>query len=146
MALRRLKLSMHRDHAMEATRVSIGKSKLVYVLVADKKLRYELGKSRIVYIGTTKKGTSRIAQSVAARAEDILGIRGVRSFHARVITCRPRRRVKTWHQLERALLLKFKEMFGEVPTCNTQGKRMRRSKEFNYFAENGVQLLIEELS
>lgn len=55
MALRRLKLSMHRDHAMEATRVSIGKSKLVYVLAADKKIKYDLGKSRIAYIGTTKK-------------------------------------------------------------------------------------------
>ena len=146
MPLRRLKLSMHRDHAMEATRLSVGKSKLVYVLVADKKLKYELGKSRIAYIGTTKKGTARIAQSVAARAEHILGIRGVRAFHARVITCRPRKKVKTWHQLERALLLTFKDMYGEVPTCNTQGKRMRRSKEFNYFAEKGVRLVIEELS
>ena len=126
--------------------MSVGKSKLVYVLVADKKLKYELGKSRIAYIGTTKKGTARIAQSVAARAEHILGIRVVRAFHARVITCRPRKKVKTWHQLERALLLTFKDMYGEVPTCNTQGKRMRRSKEFNYFAEKGVRLVIEELS
>jgi hypothetical protein len=137
---------MHRDHAMEVTRVTLGKSKLVYVLVADKKIKYELGKSRIVYIGTTKNGTTRIAQSVAARGEDILGIRGVRAFHARVITCRPRKNVKTWCQLERALLLKFKEMYGEVPICNTQGKGMRRSMEFNYFSETGVSVVIEELS
>lgn len=146
MALPRIKLSLHRDHAMEATRVSIGKLKLVYILVAEKKLKYSKGKSRIAYIGTTKKGTARIAQSVAARAEDILGLWGVRSFHARVVTCKPRKNVKTWHQLERALLLKFKELFGEVPVCNTQGKNMRRAKEFNYFAENGVRLVIEELS
>jgi len=60
--------------------------KLVYVLIADKRLKYKLGKSRIAYIGTTKKGSSRIAQSMAARAEDVLSIHGVRSFHARVIT------------------------------------------------------------
>ena len=146
MALRRIKLSLHREHAMHATRVSIGKSKLVYVLVADKKLKYASGKSRIAYIGTTKKGTSRIAQSVATRAEDILGIRGVRSFHARVVTCRPRKHVKTWHYLERGLIIKFREMFGEIPMCNTQGKNMKRAKEFAYFADNGLQLVLEELS
>lgn len=146
MALRRIKLSLSRDHAMHATRVSIGKSKLVYVLVADKKLKYAEGKSRIAYIGTTKKGTARIAQSVAARADDILGIRGVRSFHARVITCRPRRNVKTWHYLERALLIKFKELFGEIPACNSHGKNMKRGKEFDYFADHGLEQVIEELS
>lgn len=146
MALRRIKLSLNRDHAMHATRVSIGKSKLVYVLVADKKIKYAEGKSRIAYIGTTKKGTSRIAQSVAARADDILGIRGVRSFHARVITCRPRRNVKTWHYLERALLIKFKALFGEVPACNSHGINMKRGKEFDYFANHGLDLIIEELS
>lgn len=146
MALRRIKLALHRDHALEATRVSSGKSKLVYILVADKKIRYESGKSRIAYIGTTEKGNARIAQSVAFRADDIFSIRGVRSFHARVITCKPRRKVKTWRQLERALILTFKEMFGEVPHCNTHGKKMTRSKEFNYFSEHGCKLVLEELS
>ena len=146
MALRRIRLSLHREHAMHATRVSIGKAKLVYVLVADKKLHYASGKSRIAYIGTTKKGSSRIAQSVATRAANILGITGVRSFHARVVTCRPRKRVKTWHYLERGLLITFKEMFGEVPWCNIHGKNIKRAKEFTYFAETGLRLVIEELS
>jgi hypothetical protein len=146
MTLRRIKLSLHRDPALELTRVSVGKAKLVYVLIADKKIRYELGKSRIAYIGTTEKGSERIAQSVAARADDILSIRGVRSFHARIITCSPRRKVKNWRQLERALLIKFREMFGEVPYCNSHGKRMKRAKEFGYFAETGIELALEELS
>ncbi|WP_420008413.1 hypothetical protein [Xanthomonas sacchari] len=146
MALRRIKLSLNRDPAMHATRVSIGKAKLVYILVADKKLKYVGGKSRIAYIGTTRKGTSRIAQSVAARADVILSIRGVRSFHARIVTCRPRRKVKTWHYLERALLITFKEMFGEVPACNSHGSNMKRGKEFDYFADYGLELVIEELS
>ena len=82
---RRLRLSLKRDEALRATRVSIGKQKLVYVLVADKRLRYPKGRSRIAYIGTTKKGVTRIAQSVAKRAEDILSLHGVRTFHARVV-------------------------------------------------------------
>ena len=52
---RRLSLSLKRDHALQATRVSIGKSKLVYLLIADKRLKYKDGKSRIAYIGTTKR-------------------------------------------------------------------------------------------
>jgi hypothetical protein len=146
MALRRIKLSLHRDHAMHATRVSIGSFKLVYVLVADKKIKYDDGKSRIAYIGTTSRGQARIAQSIAFRAEDILGIRGVLSFHARVVTCRPRRHVKTWHYLERGLLIKFREMFGEVPYCNSHGVNMKRGKEFDYFADAGLKLVLEELS
>lgn len=146
MALRRIKLSLHRGHALELTRVSVGKAKLVYALITDKKIKYDLGKSRIAYIGTTEKGNARIAQSVAARAEDIFDIRGVHAFHARIITCRPRKNVKTWRQLERALLIKFKEMYGEIPYCNTQGKNISRFKEFKYFAEAGVQATIEELS
>lgn len=146
MTLRRIKLTLHRDHAIQATRVTIGKSKLVYVLVADKKIKYKLGRSRIAYIGTTRIGGPRIAQSVAARAEDILRLYGVRSFHARVITCKPRRNVQTWRFLERALLIVFKETFGSVPTCNSHGKSMRRSKEFEFFADNGLAHVIAELS
>jgi hypothetical protein len=143
---KRIKLSLKRDHALEATRVSIGKSKLVYVLIADKRLKYPKGKSRIAYIGTTKKGAARIAQSVAGRAEAILGLRGVRSFHARVITCRPRRNVKTWMKLERALLVVFKENFGSVPECNSHGSKMKERDVFRIFSRGGVTAVIEELT
>ena len=63
---KRLKLSLKRDPALQATRGSVGKSKLVYVLVADEPLKYAYGRSRIAYIRTTKTGVGRIAQSVAA--------------------------------------------------------------------------------
>ena len=58
---RRLSVQLHRDHAIEATRIAVGRRKLVYVLVADKTLRYASGKSRVVYIGTTQNGASRVA-------------------------------------------------------------------------------------
>ncbi len=132
-AKRRLSVSLKRDPAMTATRVSVGNQKLVYVLVADHRIRYESGRSRIAYIGTTQNGASRIASSIAARAPDILAIHGVRSFTARIVTCQPRQNVKTWRVLERALLLAFRAQFGEVPACNTQGKRMRERDEFDWF-------------
>jgi hypothetical protein len=144
--VRRLKLSLKSAPALQATRVTIGKSKLVYVLVADKPLNYMYGRSRIAYIGTTKKGVDRIAQSVAARAEDILSLHGVRSFEARVVTCKPRRKVETWKKLERAMLLKFREAFGEVPECNSKGKKMKESDEFRYFGSAGVKKVIDKLS
>lgn len=143
---RRLRLSLKRDEALRATRVSVGKNKLVYVLLADKKLRYPKGKTRVAYIGTTKKGMSRIAQSVSTRAEDILSIRGVRQFHARIITCPPRQRVKTWHKLERALLMQFRIIYGDVPYCNSHGTRMKETDEFEYFRRSAVVDVIEELA
>jgi len=146
MAIRRLRSSLKRDEGLRASRVLIGKSRLVYVLIADKRLKYKDGKSRIAYIGTTKKGMSRIAQSIAARAEDILSLRGVYSFHARIITCGRRQNVKTWHKLERALLLAFKERYGEVPRCNSHGKRMKITDEFRYFRRTGIFNLIDELT
>jgi len=143
---RRMPVSIKREPALRATRVSIGKLKLVYVLVADKRLKYPKGKSAIAYIGTTKHGLRRVAASAAKRAEQILGLRGVRSLAARVVTCQPRQRVKTWRVLERALLLKFKERFGATPKCNTHGKRMKERDEFEYFRARRILNVLEELS
>jgi len=142
----RLQISLKRDEALRATRVTIGKEKLVYVLVADKRLRYPKGKSRIAYIGTTKKGVARIAQSVAVRGEKILKLNGVRTFHARIITCNPRQNVETWKKLERGLLLCFRDTFGKVPECNKTGKRMRPKDEFDLFVKKRITNIIDELS
>lgn len=146
MPLRRLPLSLTRDHAIEATRVSIGKLKLVYVLVADKRISYGKYKSRVVYIGTTKNGAARIAGSVAARAEVIPGLRGVRKFHARIVTCAPRQHVKTWRLLERALILEFKALHGCIPTCNTHGARFKERNEFKVFSRKRIRGILEDLA
>lgn len=42
-------------------------SDLVYILVANRPLKYEKGSSRIAYIGRTNKGVSRIAESAAKK-------------------------------------------------------------------------------
>jgi hypothetical protein len=143
---KRLRVSLKRDEALRATRVTIGKMKLVYLLIADKRLKYKTNKSRIAYIGTTKKGVERIAQSVAFRADGILSLPGVHSFHVRIVTCKPRKNVKTWMKLERALLLCFRERFGKVPLCNSHGSRMKVTDEFRYFAKTAIMNVIEDLS
>jgi hypothetical protein len=48
--------------------------------------------------------------------------------------------------LERALLVLFRETYGEVPKCNSHGKKMGRRKVFNYFHERGVRNVLEELA
>jgi len=146
LAKRRAHVSLKRDPALEASRGSIGREKLVYVLISDKKLSYKVGRSRIAYIGTTKKGLARVAQSVATKADEILGNRGILKLHARIVTCRPRQRVKMWLKLERALLLEFREMYDEVPKWNSHGKKMKVVDEFEYFSKSRVRRIIEDLS
>ena len=143
---RRINVSIKRDPALHATRVSVGKSKLVYVLVTDKRLEYPLGKSRIAYIGTTKRGLRRVATSAARHADQILSLRGVRSFVARVVTCQPRQRVRTWLVLERALLLAFRERYGSQPKCNSHGKRIKVRDEFEYFRRKRLVEILDEIS
>ena len=144
--VRRLNLRLKKEHALEVTRMAIGSEKLVYVLLANKKFSYPHGrKSHIAYIGTTKKGVAHIAGSAAERAQEILSLHGVNKVTARVVTCAPRRRVKTWHKLERALMLQFRAEYGSVPKCNTQGKRLIEADEFEYFSRDAVRKTVQKL-
>jgi len=118
--LKKLRISLKRRAALSADRILLAGPKLAYVLVADKKLQYKTGRSRVVYIGTTKNGKGRVAESVATRAEEILRLHGVLGFEARIVTCTARQNVKSWHKLEMALILVFREMFGETPKVQRQ--------------------------
>ena len=142
---KRLTISLKPIYAMQVTRVSIGKKKLVYAILVNKALKYPWGRSRIVYIGTTEKGVARIAQSVAARAQRVLSLHGVREFIVRIITCPPRPNVKTWQKLERALLLVFRHKYGALPKCNTQGKKMKQRDEFRYFSRDRLEKVLDML-
>ena len=143
---KRLTVTLKKKPAMQVTRVSVGKKKLVYVLVAQKPLKYRYGRSRVAYIGTTKRGMARIAQSVAARAEDVLNLYGVREFQVRILTCAPRAGVDTWVKLERALLLVFREKYGALPKCNMAGKNMREDRDFIYFKRDRLRGLLDALA
>jgi hypothetical protein len=145
--LKRLKLSLKPSPAIEVTRVAIGNQKLVYVLIANKKFAYAHGKkSAVAYIGTTKNGVTRVAGSAAERAEEILGLHGVTSVSARILTCKPRKNVKTWRKLERALLLAFRAEYGSVPKCNSHGKHMVETDEFAYFSRDAVRRIVGKLA
>ncbi len=143
--LRRSTVALQRGYAMHVNRLS-GHIKLVYAILIDKKYKYENGRSRIVYIGTTKNGFSRVAQSAAAWADDIFQLRGVKEFEVRIITCRPRRNLKTWRILERALLLQFREIYGEIPAANTQGKNITEKNEFKVFSRRRIHRILEDLT
>ena len=71
--------------------------------------------SRIAYIGETTTGISRIANSAAERAKEILSLNGFKHLDFYIIHARGKQKVKTWEMLERDLLLVFRAMFGEVP-------------------------------
>ena len=144
--IRRASISLKRAPALVATRVCLNKSRLVYVFVADRPLRYPAGFSRIAYIGTTKTGVNRISASIAKRAEVILSLHGVQSFDARVLTCRPRQKVKMWFALERALIVTFRERFGDVPRCNKKGTKMTLRRSHVLFHRTRLERLIADLS
>lgn len=146
MVMRRSNISLKREPALIARRVILKDEKLVYVLIADKKVDYKKGRSKVVYIGTTKKGGARIAQSVAWRSKDIFAMHGVKEFSARTISCRPRRHVKMWRKLERAMLLAFKEIYEDIPSCNIHGVNYSERDEFQYFSKARVKRIIEDLS
>jgi hypothetical protein len=141
----RLRISLKRHEAIVVDRVSVGKLKLAYVICADRKLRYKKGRTRIAYIGTTKNGIDRVAQSAASHSESVLRLNGVNRFTVHIITCTRRQNLKSWRKLERALLLAFKDEFGEIPECNTQGKNYKWSGEEILFSRQRLRTILEDL-
>lgn len=142
----RLRVSLKPSAAMTMNRIALNHERLVYVICANKKLTYPDGRSPIAYIGTTRNGVARIATSAAYRSWDVLWSHGVTSFDVRIVTCPPRKGVKSWVRLERAMLLAFREKFGEPPMCNVQGRGMREGNEFKLFARGRINQIIDDLT
>ena len=143
--LQRLTVKLHREPAIVCTPAAYDAERLVYLLVADKRLIYENGRSRIVYIGTTQNGISRVATSVVERAPLAFDEAGVRSVEARIVSCAPRQRVRTWRKLERAMLISFREMFGAIPFCNERGDGISERDEFDYFARRRIDEILKTI-
>jgi hypothetical protein len=143
---RKLTIKVPKNPALTINRDAIRGERLVYLAVANKRVHYPYGSSRIVYIGTTRAGARRIAASAAAKAPDMLALHGVNELSFFVVTCKGRRRVKTWTKLERGLLLTFRQIFGEIPRCNRQGNRMKTTDELYYFTESRLREIIRRFS
>ena len=124
--------------------------KLVYLLIANRPLRYARGKySRIVYIGTTERGVRRIASSASTKIVDAVDkIRGLHRLDAYVVWARSRQGsqrhegMNFWQTLERALLLRFCNRYGRPPILNRVGQRMRERREFEVFKKRTIDRII----
>jgi len=130
---------------MHVSRIAVGDLRLVYVICANRLIKYATGKSPIAYIGTTEKGVDRIAQSAAYRSYDILWRHGISAFDVRIVTCPPRRGIKTWRLLERAMLLAFRDKYGEIPICNKVGTGFSEHNEFRVFARRRITQILYDL-
>lgn len=140
-----LTVKLHPSPALIVRRPDRRTDRLVYVIVAQKRQGYRRKPSCIVYIGSTTTGFRRVAESAANHADEVFGLRGVREFQVRLLSCKGRRGAKTWKKLERALLLRFHEVHGDVPIRNKQGKRMQERDEFQYFTRDRLDKVLREL-
>jgi hypothetical protein len=143
---RKLPVKFGRDPALTINRTAFRNDKLVYVARANKKLLYPWGRSRIAYIGTTKKGARRIASSAVWKGEDLLYQFGIKHLELHIVTCGKVQSVETWKKLERALLIRFRERFGEVPQANKSGAKTHWHDEKKYFSEAKLDKVIDGLS
>lgn len=119
--MRNLKVRPSKQGLLTITRSHQWQDKMVYILVANKSLRYRNGRSRILYIGTTKKGANRPAASAVNKASAVFyKLHGVKTIEVHIVTCAPRKAVQTWRRLESALLDIFSNKYYELPRANKQ--------------------------
>jgi hypothetical protein len=126
------------------------KPRMVYILRADKRIKYARGRSRIVYIGETTRGARRAGTSAVLKAMSAFGmgkqkdaLHGVRRIDAYPLTFNRRQSVKMWEKLELALLKTFRKMHNELPRYNKKGPRKRFSNKF--FREKGLENVLAQL-
>ncbi|MDD5327607.1 MAG: hypothetical protein PHY02_07315 [Phycisphaerae bacterium] len=142
----KLLVKFRNQPSLVINRTAFKDDKLVYIIRANKKLRYRFGNSRIAYIGTTKKGARRIASSAVWKGEDLLYCYGIKHLELHIVTCRKIQGVESWRKLERALILRFRESFGDVPVANSAYKNGRWRDEKKYFKEHNLDKVIDGLS
>lgn len=131
--------------AMSVTRLPSSQRKICYLVVANKIIAYRTGRSKLVYIGATDEGVSRVVSSVAGRTNEILAQHDLTHFDTHVITCRSIPGVDTWRKLERALLLTFRDLYGELPLCNRHRAGLQEEDEFSFFTRERIRNVLEDL-
>ncbi len=136
---RKLSLSLSSTPAMTLGRAAVGTDRLVYILAANKRLKYPRGRSRIVYIGTTKRGVRRVAASVSGRAVALFEHRGVSRVDAHLLRyTRKSGGQKLWLKLERAILFMFRYEYGTIPVLNKVGRNFWPGTEFAHFSKKAL--------
>jgi hypothetical protein len=145
MAKTTLNLSLSRKPVMTLERSALKGDRVVYLLAANKPIKYPRGRSRIVYIGTTRRGVRRVASSVAHHAERVMARPGIRAVHAHLL--RYTRRAgpwRAWMKLERAILFMFQYEYGGIPILNKVGLNFWPGEEFKYFSRKTLVKRIRE--
>jgi hypothetical protein len=142
---RRLSVMVKWPPAMSVTRLSGSPQKLCYVVTANKIVVYGTGRSKVVYIGATDAGLNQVVASVAALTDEILANHDLTHFDAHVITCKAIARVETWRKLERALLMTFRDLYGEPPLCNRRGAGIQEEDEFSFFTRERIRNVLQDL-
>jgi hypothetical protein len=138
--MRMLKIRSSRGSLLILKRSHRWSNKMVYILVANKLLRYSNGRSRILYIGTTKVGANRPAASAVNKASEIFyKLHGVRTIEVHIITCGRRKNVPTWRRLESSLLDAFRKTYFELPHYN----KVRPRPTEGLFSTNALRKIIE---
>ena len=114
---------------------------MVYILAANKYLKYKNGRSRILYIGTTKKGADRPAASAVNKASEVFyKLHGVKSIGVHVATCGSRNNVPTWRRLESSPIDTFRKRYFELPHYN----KVRPEADEKLFGSKPLQKIIEQ--
>jgi hypothetical protein len=142
---RRLSVMVKWPPAVSVTRLPGSPSKLCYVVTANKIVAYSSGRSKVVYIGATEEGLGRLVTTVAARSEEIFASHDLTHFDAHVVTCKSVPRIETWRKLERALLIMFRELYGQPPLFNRHGGGIQEEDEFTYFTRERIRNVLEDL-
>lgn len=123
--------------------------RLVYLLVANKPLPYDKDYSRIVYVGTTGKGIRRIAASASKNIVDAgQRLTSIKRLDAYVVWAKSKKGPQTkkgakhWSILERAFLMRFRNMYGSPPLMNGTGQRMKERNEFDVYSRSTIDRII----
>jgi predicted GIY-YIG superfamily endonuclease len=141
-----LKIKLDKNPSVVIHRTAVRADKLVYIARANKKMRYPWGNSRIVYIGTTKNGIRRIASSAAWKGEQLLAEHGITQLDFYIVTCTRRKALPGWKRLERALISRFCELFGDSPQANKTGRVPQPGSWKNRFSQKKLDQVIHKLS
>lgn len=142
----RLTIKHHAMPAMVVSRSRLWTRKMVYVLLANKPIRYANGNySRVIYIGCTRKGAERPAKMAASKSTDAFKtIPGVTAVEVHIVTCKKRPNVRSWELLESAMLVTFKFIYGQLPQFNRKRGEFRHIDEIDkYFREKRIRKILK---
>ena len=140
----KLRMKTSRMPAMMVTRQAIKHEKLVYVIQSNRRVKYPHGRSSIIYVGMTSVGARRFASSAVNKAQEILKTYGFKKVAVSTVTCTRLAGKASWPMLERAFIIKFREIYGSIPRYNKTFRKAKWRKERKYFNQMTLESLIRK--